>query len=199
MISILQSRGERQRDAGGARGFTLVEMVIVVTVALILSAMAVVQLWPMLQQNQANAAMAQLLGQLRGARETAISQRRSIQVQFLGNNTIQLTRMNMPAGTTVLSTLALEGTVQFMLLPGMPDTPDNFGIKGPIEFAGLVGGPVTMMFQSDGTFVGPTGTPINGTVFLGVTGLATSARAVTVMGATGRVRGYRSTGAGWLK
>jgi hypothetical protein len=36
-------------------------------------------------------------------------------------------------------------------------------------------------------------------VFLGVPGTATSARAVTVLGSTGRVRGWKGTGTAWVQ
>ena len=50
-------------------------------------------------------------------------------------------------------------------------------------------------FQSDGEFLdGATFLPINGTVYLGVTGQTSTARAVTVLGTTGRVRGWKSNG-----
>jgi hypothetical protein len=80
---------------------------------------------------------------------------------------------------------------------GMPDTPDAYGNANPIEFESVANGPVGgMVFQSDGEFLdGATFLPINGTVFLGITGQQSTARAVTVLGTTGRVRGWKSTGA----
>ena len=57
-----------------------------------------------------------------------------------------------------------------------------------------------MLFQSDGELVdGATFQPINGTVFLGFPGKNTSARAITVLGGTGRVRGWKGTGANWFR
>jgi prepilin-type N-terminal cleavage/methylation domain-containing protein len=180
-------------------GFTAVELTIVTAIILVLSAMAIVQLQPVLAQQQASAAMDQVLGQMRAAREMAISQRRYIEVQFIGNNQVQLTLQNFPAATTILSTLPLQGRVQFLTFAGIPDTPDGFGNAGAIEFGGVVGGPPVMMFQSDGTFVDGTGSPINGTVFLGVANQASTARAITILGATGRIRFYRATPYGWLQ
>jgi hypothetical protein len=52
-----------------------------------------------------------------------------------------------------------------------------------------------MVFQSDGEFLdGTTFLPINGTIFLGFPGQQSTARAVTVLGTTGRVRGWKSNG-----
>ena len=47
------------------------------------------------------------------------------------------------------------------------------------------------MFTTDGTLIDSGGTPINGTVFLSIQNQPESARAVTVLGSTGRVRGYK--------
>jgi Tfp pilus assembly protein FimT len=181
------------------RGFSMIEALIVIAVTLIVATMAVTELQPLVQEQRANAGLDQTVGQLRTARELAISSRRDIEVAFIGNNQIQLTREEVPAGTTVLSTLTLEGTVGFLIFPGVPDTPDAFGNAFAVDFANLNGGPPLMKFQSDGTFVDGNGNPINGTVFLGVTNIQTSARAVTVFGGTGKVRPYKATPNGWIK
>jgi type II secretory pathway pseudopilin PulG len=195
----LSSTREARHQDPQDLGFTIVEALIVIAVLLIVSAMAIFKMQPMIQQIRANAAMDQVMGQLRIGREAAIAERRNILVSFLGNNTIQLTRVNVPAGQNVLSTLAVEPSVVFMTFPGVPDTPDGFGNAGPVYFEGINGGPVGMQFQSDGTFVDSVGNLVNGTVFLGITGVPSSARAITVLGATGRVRSYKSTPSGWIQ
>jgi hypothetical protein len=135
------------------------------------------------------------MAQMRAARETAISQRRNVQVEFLGNNQIRLTRFDLPNGNTVLRTVALNEPVKFMLLPGVPDTPEGFGNGAAISF----GGTLLMVFQSNGTFVDAAGQPLNGTAFLGIANDPTTARAVTILGATGRVHAYRWNGAAWAQ
>jgi hypothetical protein len=56
-----------------------------------------------------------------------------------------------------------------------------------------------MYFQNDGELVdGSTFQAINGTVFIGVSTLSnTSARAITVLGSTGRVRAWKFNGSAW--
>ena len=58
-----------------------------------------------------------------------------------------------------------------------------------------------MFFQADGTFVNLSGAYVNGTVFLGDTNVVATARAVTVLGTTGRVRSYHITsgGSAWFE
>jgi type II secretory pathway pseudopilin PulG len=177
----------------------MTELLIVTFILMIVSAMAIVQLSPTYQQQEANAAMVMVASQLRQAREMAMAQRRDIQVQVIGNDQIQLTRFDLPAGQTVLSIVPIQAPVVFMLNPGTPDTPDGFGNAAPIEFGGIAGGPPTMMFQSDGTFVSTAGVILNGTVFLGEPNVPTATRAVTVLGATGRIRMYKANPTGWIQ
>jgi len=193
--------GKTGRRANGARGFSLIELVVVVIVSATLTAIALVHLQPAIQGMRADAAMAQVKSVLRQARETAIAERRDIAIVFAGTNTVSLFRFNVIpggggqvlAGLPFLS-IPIEGPTQFMTFPGELDTPDLFGIPpnpSGIMFGGLNGGPPTgMQFQSDGTFVNGAGTLINGTVFIGFPGTPSSSRAVSVMGATGRIKAW---------
>jgi Tfp pilus assembly protein FimT len=183
----------------------MVELLTVITMIMIVVAISIIKLQPILQEQGANAAIAQVVTQLRIAREEAVAERRDVQVQFIGTNSIQLTEINtnvVGAGANqVISTTTLTSGAQFVVFPTVPDTPDLFGNAGAIEFESVVGGPnAGMMFQSDGTFADMgTGNPINGTVFVGIPGIATTARAVTVLGASGRIRQYKGNPGGWLK
>jgi prepilin-type N-terminal cleavage/methylation domain-containing protein len=195
------------------RGFTMIEMAVVVTLILIISAMALIAYLPTLQDARFDAAMRQIVDQLRQAREYAITNRRYVQVTFPivavgGSNqyAVVLTQRNdLTAGAgainPTLSTVYIQYPAQYLVIVGTPDTPDAFGNAAAIEFEGLSGGPVGgMLFQSDGELVdGSTFQPINGTVFLGYPGKNTSARAITVLGGTGRARGWKGTGAIWTR
>lgn len=186
---------ERQTQCG----FSTTELLISVIIMVVMIAAAIVRIQPVIQEWRANRAMYVISGQLRWARQTSIADRRDIQVQFLGTNEIKLIRQDQPAGQTVISDLYLTNSVQYMLVGGMTDTPDAFGNASAIEFAGVADGPPIMQFQSDGTFVDGNGNPINGTVFLGIAQFPSTARAVTVLGATGRVRGFGSAGGAWIQ
>jgi prepilin-type N-terminal cleavage/methylation domain-containing protein len=204
------------RPAGAAvrreAGFSMIEMVIVVALILAVSAMAVVQMRPIMADADMDAAMRQVIDQIRQAREYSVTNRRYVKIQFstvpLGAGTraeVILTQMNSltsGAGTTnpVLSTVVIEAPAQYYVFGG-PDTPDAYGNSAAIVFEGTSGGPVGgMLFQSDGELVdGSTYQPINGSVFFGNPGSSTSARAVTVLGSTGRVRGWKGTGTSWTQ
>jgi type II secretory pathway pseudopilin PulG len=193
-------------------GFSLIEMVVVVALIMIIAAMVVVQMRPIMADADMDAAMRQVIDQIRQAREYSITNRRYVKIQFptalVGAATryeVVLTQMDSltagaGAANPVLSTVIIEAPAQYVTFGGV-DTPDAYGNTSAIEFEGTSGGPVGgMLFQSDGELVdGSTYQPINGTVFLGVPGTATSARAVTVLGSTGRVRGWKGTGTAWVQ
>jgi prepilin-type N-terminal cleavage/methylation domain-containing protein len=197
--------------SGHARGFTLTELLVVVSIGIVISVAALIQMTTPLQNARSNAAMMELIDQLRQAREYSIMNRRYVKVTFPTTSSnepeVQLTQMNTlttseNAGSNViLSTVPLESPLIFTLVTGTGDTPDGFGNAYSIEFEGLNGLPTAgMMFQSDGELVdGSTYLPISGTVFLGVAGNLASARAVTVLGTTGRVRGWSYNGTSWVQ
>jgi prepilin-type N-terminal cleavage/methylation domain-containing protein len=184
-------------------GFSMLEVTMVMAISLIILAMSVIKLQPLWQQVQANSALQQIKETLREGRELAISQRRTIVVQFSGGNTLKFFQVTEPANTvstTPYLTLPLPGQAQFLTFTGEIDTPDGYGIpaSGGIEFGGSPGTPtVGVEFQSDGTFTDGNGNPINGTIFLGLPNVPTSARAVTILGNTGRIKPYHYTGSAW--
>ncbi len=179
---------------GNQDGFSIVEALIVLVVFSVIAAIALPDITGITRGMNSNTALTQTVAQLRRGRELAIVQRRSIQLRFPNNNQIQLVRNDVPAGTTVLSTVTLGGNVQFRLMDGVPDSPDSFGNGTAVAF-GTAG---TIMFLSDGTLVDAQGNPVNGSVFLGLDRPIT-ARVATILGATGRVRGYRWTGSLWIQ
>jgi hypothetical protein len=134
-----------------------------------------------------------VLWQLKLARETAINQRRSVEIRFTEPNFISVIRHDIPEGTTLISTAVLENQTQFRLFDGLPDTPDSFGDDSALDF----GGADTMMFNADGQFTDDTGQIINGTVFIGKSGAPLTARALTIFGPTSTLRSYRWNGAAW--
>jgi prepilin-type N-terminal cleavage/methylation domain-containing protein len=177
------------------RGFSLLEMLATLAIAGVVGGMATAQMASVRRSMEGDGAMRLVMTQMVTARETAVTQRRNIDVVFTGTNWVQTVRHEVPAGTTTLTSVAFEGKVQYALLPSISDTPDLFGTANGVAFGGLT----TLTFNSDGTLVDNAGNPINGTVFLAVPNITQSQRAVTVMGSTGRVRGYKWTGSGWIR
>jgi prepilin-type N-terminal cleavage/methylation domain-containing protein len=199
-----------KRDYRSAAGFSLVEMMVVVGLAAVLTGMAVVQIGNSRPATVGDGGMRVVLGQMNQARQTAIQQRRYVRVVFTTPNLMQVVIENTTSASTtaiclatpactVLTSPVLEGNVQFGLVTGVPDTPDAFGSNaaafngGPVAF----GSATFVRFAPDGTLVNQNGVFTNGTVFLAVPSTTLSSRAVTVLGSTGRVRGYRWIGNQW--
>ena len=199
----------------GARGFSLVEMLIVITLILIVSAITLMSLQPALKDARANEAYEDVLMQLRTARQRAISERKQYIVCFgvaapLG----ALTPMGAPNGSSVQMFrwdvgTALSAAVQvtnntlpndmlFQALGGLPNTaatvPDGFGNGGTaIDFdQGVAGGIKNqVMFLPDGSARDTNGSLNSGIIYVARTADLYSSRSVTLYGATGRIRGWR--------
>lgn len=222
------------------RGFSIVELLTVCVIGMIVAAMAIIKLQPTWQQIQASSGWDQVKTTLRQAREAAISERRSIVVDFEGKGAptacptttgpkggylicIQLYQMQVVPGTPPTTVQAaspflsvyLENNVQFISYNNEPDTPDNFLSVPPVTGAApsppqgiyynngtgvTAGAPTTgFQFQSNGTFTDGNGVPLNLTLFLGEANIPTTARALTVLGNTGRIAPYQGSGLAWWR
>jgi len=143
-----------------------------------------------------NKAMYQTVAQLRRGRELAVAQRRQIELRFTSNNQIDLLRIEEPGHTrTVLDTASFDGHCEFMKFDSIADdTPDGFGNTSAVSF----GGASTLIFTTEGTLVNESGDPVSGTLFLGIAQHPEAARAVTLLGATGRIKSYRWARNRWI-
>ena len=216
----------RDRECG-ARGFSLTELMIVVSLFMIVSAMSFMALQPALKEARANQAFDDVLMQLRIARQRAIAERKQYIVCFgiaapagaltpLGAPNAQSVQMfRWDAGTalsaaTQISANQLPIDLQFQTLGGLPNTPatvpDGFGnATVPIDFdQGVAGGIKNqVMFMPDGSAHDTAGSWNSGIIYVGRNGDLYSSRAVTLYGATGRIRGWRlrstAGGAQWLE
>jgi prepilin-type N-terminal cleavage/methylation domain-containing protein len=187
-------------------GFTLLECMVVIAIMGILTAMAIVGTTGSIQNYRANAALDTVSSQLRVARQISISQRRWVQitVDTVGNTISYQVLPPVGVGVTELAgpivTVPLPQKTSFVLETGVPDTPMGFGNNNAVYIANLSGGPVGMNFTPTGAFTDSTHTnPISGTIFVGIANQPATARAVTILGSTGRIRPYTYIGAaaGW--
>ena len=182
----------------GERGFTLIEMLVVLGITGVMMGITIM-VSPALRPSAApDAGTAQVLEILRSTRALAISQRRDVELRFIGTDTIETARLEVPGpAKTVVLTTRLENRVQFLVQAGVPNTPDAFQ-----PFGAAVAFPVSatqLVFTSQGSFVSQAGDPINGSIFLSVAGDTNSARAVTILGTTALVRAWRWDGAQWTE
>src|SRR5437588_10267885 len=180
-------------------GFSLMELLVAVAIISVILGMALLNYGNILPNFRANSAMDQLLYQLRSARERAIAHRREVQVQFVGTNQLTITEIWLIGTAPPATTVSFEGGAQYLVFPSVPDIPApfNFGNTAPIYFGGLSGGPPLMKFTTNGAFIDGGNTIVNGAVFIGIPAQPSTARAISVLGATGRVREYHWDGSQW--
>lgn len=178
-------------------GYSLMEMVVVVGIMAAVSGIAVFQVSSTRSAMKGDAAMRVVLSQLNYARENAITQRRNMKLVFDMGTRVQVMREETDGTTTTLSSVFFESG-QFGPLV-TTDTPDGFRSDSSdgVTFVGATGTPLQIRFTPEGKFINQDGGMQNGTVCVGVPGDALTARAVTVMGSTGRIRGWRWDGKQW--
>lgn len=176
-------------------GYSLIEVMMVVALTTIGSSVAVVQYRSSKAILEANVAASTVIGQLRYAREIAVDQRRNVEVEFIGTDTIEVRRVESDATETVVSTATLPTGYTYGLPTGMSDTPDSYGNSDPVFFNEAATG----TFLGDGVFVGTGGIVLSGSVFTIGPGGNGSARAVTLSGASGRIKQYYIRDGEWAE
>jgi Tfp pilus assembly protein FimT len=179
-------------------GYSLVELLIVVGLIAVAGGMTAAVLPSAKRTAAADGEMQRIVATLRGARDLAVSSRRNVLVAFPSRQ-LTVAREERGAtgavtGTTPITTLTLEGGFDYRLL-GVPDTPDAFGTVSATYFAAAS----SVLFTPEGDLVDQTSDPVNGTLFIGRQGEPSSARAITVLGVTGLVTGYRWDGGRWVR
>ncbi len=173
----------------------MVEIMATMGLAFVILAIAIGFYPPAVATIQGDADMRILNWQLKLARETAINQRRRVQLNFIMPNQVQVIRQDIPSGTTLIGSAVLEHNTQFRLFAGQPDTPDGFGRPSAVSFSGAT----TVMFTADGMLTDAAGNPVNGSIFLGQSGRPLTSRAITVFGPTATIRTYRWNGTQWRR
>jgi len=200
----------------GLRGFSLLEMMMVCCLILIVAGIGFMAIQPALRDARANQAYQDVMMPLRVARQRAIAERKQYIVCFgvaapagaltpLGAPTAQSIQIfRWDSGTALsaavqISRSNLPTDMQMAVQVGLPNTaatvPDGFGNGGvAIDFdQGVAGGGIKnqVMFMPDGSAHDVNGNWNSGIVYVTRPGDLYSSRAVTLYGATGRIRGWR--------
>ncbi|MGH9430828.1 MAG: pilus assembly FimT family protein [Terriglobia bacterium] len=186
-------RGARFARKSSEVGYSLIEILAVIAIIGIMSGVAATIMTNVIPMVHADSSLDLLVGELRQARQMSIDQRRNFVATFKGTNEFVVVRQELNGTTTPIADYFLSNNVIYTLLAGVPDTPDGFGNSLAVNFS--AGNQI--VFVSDGTVTDTNNNIMNGTVFLGTTNSPTTARAVTIMGATGRIHGYQYNGSAW--
>jgi prepilin-type N-terminal cleavage/methylation domain-containing protein len=198
----MRHNGASRSRLGGSAGFTILELLVVVSIVAILAVVAVGVTGEVVQTTKAEASTQAIAGFLKRHKELAVSRRRNIEIDFADDgrrmSSLQRAVPNPPAVTpapTLLETLPFEGDMEYLKFDDLPDTPDLFGNATAVT----LGGPEPVLFTSEGQFVDRDGNPINATILLGVEDDESSANAITIVGATGAIRTFHWNGGTWVK
>lgn len=220
-ISGPQFAKKKTMPTGKMRGFSLVELMIVVGIGMIMTGITFISLQPAIQDARINNAYDTALTQLRIARERAIAERTRYIVAF-GANVPPLAAAGVPAPDAqsiqlwhwavatpvspppaLINSVELPYDVKFQAVAGLPNPgPDNWGTGAvALDFdQGVgVGGLTYVMFMPDGSSQDELGNSNSGVLYLSRAASLASSKAVTVFGTTGRVRGWRLSGAAWIE
>jgi prepilin-type N-terminal cleavage/methylation domain-containing protein len=187
-------------------GFSLLELMIAISISLILVAVSTITMQPVFQQQHVNTAYNTTLTALRRAHDQAAADMRVYMVTFspavVGTNGGTITVNETSNAGTVLFTATLPTDVTYHVEPGVPTsptvpptTPDGFGTAASAfdfdQAPSGVGGSNVIYFYPDGTAEDVNGNINNGVVYMGTPGNLLSSRAITLWGYTGRIRGWR--------
>ena len=212
-------RAERIRDLNGAGGFSLLQLIFVVAIMGIVTAIAIPQMVAQRRLMRSNAVTREIMTQMRLARQLAMSQRQAITFQYdTGTRTINIidhnnvdTVSNPTSGIDVLSAGGYPNTTGSTVLAtvslaqgGVPSADISWGIP-----SGMPGAPTTadgltvpnistasnrlnITFQRDGSVVDATGNPVDQVLFIYNNVIPrASAAAISVRGSSGRIKIWR--------
>jgi type II secretory pathway pseudopilin PulG len=199
--SFLHHRLRRRNETG----FSLLEVVVVLGIIFVVFGTALFNLGPALNTAKSNTGMELVLGELRRAHERAVDERRIYRVTFVAPQTIQVdvgqvaniastVTGSAPAFIQAQPPLILPPGVQFAAVAGIPTTaqttPDGFGTGNKaIDFDISSGGGGTQIyFQPDGRALDGANRLNNGVIYIAQPNNLFSSRAVSLYGATGRVK-----------
>lgn len=182
----------------------MLELLVVIAIGFTMAAVSIMALMPMFTKSHVDSAYDTTLGIMRNTRNLAIAQSHEYLISFapsIATTPATITVEYQPANGAALQfvnsyTLPLD--VNFAVRTGFPaNTPDAFGsgIKA-IDFGygpNQTSGQATIYFGPDGGAYDANGDYNGGVVYIDRPADTTiyNSRAITVFGATGRVRGWR--------
>jgi len=195
------------------QGVSLLEALVVLSIILVASATAIVDLSGSLRAAPADTAAQLVLQDMRAARQSAITNRLVYRMTFNTSPSSIAIDQLVTITTTSSSTIYVNGepitttvpisvttsvnnisndplptTIAFDCEPGIPLDPDGFGSGVlPVDFSSSN----QIFFQPDGSGRDATGKLVNGVVYLAVPGVIGTSRSVTLWGSTGQIHMYK--------
>jgi prepilin-type N-terminal cleavage/methylation domain-containing protein len=180
-------------------GFTLLELVVTIAISLTMACVTFMALMPLLNQNHVDAAFDTTISAMSGYRNQATSRTRRYVLTFSnpGTITVQYWPGGVPSPPPVtVVTYNLPTDIQFAVQAGFPSPgPDGFGDgTNPVAFNSctvIEAGQPCVILTPDGSAQDDLGNYNGGVVYLTRAGDLYSSRAISVIGPSGKVRGWR--------
>jgi prepilin-type N-terminal cleavage/methylation domain-containing protein len=201
------------------RGFSLMELLIVVTLIGIVSAFALPQIIAQRRLTRSIGITREIMTQIRHARQLAMSERKAFtfsyddqtkQMTIIDHNNLRtdpnsgkavLSLAGYPntAGSTVVSTFSLGqgGLNSAEMTYGIPSGLPTVALKDGVSMTALVNNRLNITFQRDGSVIDATGTASDrnsqdqALFIYNSQAAAATASAISVLGASGRVKIWR--------
>lgn len=201
---------ERSKSYSSVRGFSLMELLVVVAMTGILSVIAVPQMLAQRRLMRSVAVSREIGAQLRYARQAAMSQRRAFTFQY--DDSAKQIKIIGPippgaaglvdgaypnnAGSTVVSVPLAQGglasdEISYGIPTASPALPTGALDDGALK-TDLFNAKVNITFQPDGSVIDTTGSPVDRALFIYNNRAALgTASAISVLGSSGRVKVWR--------
>jgi prepilin-type N-terminal cleavage/methylation domain-containing protein len=189
-----------------SRGFSLLELMIVLAIGLTMASVTFIMLMPLFKKNHVDQAYDITLSVLRTYRNQAITNGTRYIVTATAPGTISVQRWDYappPAAAPApgpATTFLLPQDIQFAVQAGFPNPgPDNLDAGATAVYTKFPctvteAGQPCLIFYPDGSVQDDASTPgnfNNGVFYLNRPGDLYSSRAIDVWGTTGRIRGWR--------
>lgn len=206
---------ERGKSEPTVRGFSVMELLIVLAITGVLSAVALPQMISQRRLMRSVAVTREISAQMRYARQSAMSQRRAFTFQY--DDATKMLRIIGPiapgsaglvdgaypnnAGSTVISVPLAQGGLNIGELsygiptasPALPTGPLGDGVSNTT----LVNSKLNITFQPDGSVIDTTGSPVDRAMFIyNNRASLDTASAISVLGSSGRVKVWRYSRSG---
>ena len=171
------------------QGFSILELLIVVSVLAIVSGASMILIGPALKARAVEMAARTVTMEMRRARQAAVDTRHLSRVTFTAPQTITIewqSPVSEGGAWNQLSQIDLPEEMEFRS-DGVSSGPGGFATTPAINFSGTY----QIWFLPDGSAINSGGALSNGIVYVARPGEVESTRAVTLFGATGRLKQWK--------
>ena len=172
------------------QGFTFIELLVALGVLAVISGFSMMLVGPVLKARQVEMAVRTVSLQMSRARQFSVDSRRLTRVTFISPRTITV-EQRTPASEggiwTWVTQADLPAEMEFGVSAGVSSGPEGFGTSSAVDFSSAS----QVFFSPEGTAVATSGQISNGVVYVSRPQEVDTTRAVTLFGATGRIKRWR--------